>query len=287
MKFRTKEWYELCQQTGLHFGLRVHSGAYELDEGLFLRLYKRKEKAHVNLEREVYNIDPRSMLEHDGTLLVRADQFFSEEAVAEEDKMIYHMPAEQRAHIEKLIAEYDVRQPFDEKKCKEEYKEMMEWSVQSQKERLSQNIVEQIADIRVFTLGYCTREILLQLKKQSAENTREMDRVSKEYREAILAQDISDEIRSRVQFHDCTVTELLTGEEAVIRFDTSGGFTNMNKLTLITPEIIRQEGEIVGSYWLYQELYRIDNGYELHVLFGGEPMPELIVRCEDILAEEE
>jgi len=287
MKYRTKEWYETCERTGLHFGLRVHRGAYELDEALFLRLYKRKEKAHVNVEREIYNIDPRSMLKHDGTVLVRADQFFSEEAVAEEDKMIYHMPPEQRAHIEKLIAEYDVRPPFDEGKCKEEYKEMMEWSVQSQKERLPQNIVEQIADIRLFTLGYCTREILLQLKKQSAENTREMDRVSKEYREAILAQDIPDEIRSRVQFHDCTVTELLTGEEAVIRFDTSGGFTNMNKLTLIAPEIIKREGEIVGSYWLYQELYRIDNGYELHVLFYGEDMPELIVRCEDILAEEE
>lgn len=287
MKYRTKEWYETCQRTGLHFGLRVHSGTNELDEALFLRLYKKKEKAHVNVEREIYNIDPRSMLKHDGTVLVRADQFFSEEAVAEEDKMIYHMPPEQRAHIEKLIAEYDVRPPFDEKKCKEEYKEMMEWSVQSQKERLPQNIVEQIADIRVFTLGYCTREILLQLKKQSAENTIEMDRVSKEYREAILAQDIPDEIRSRVQFHDCTVTELLTGEEVVIRFDTSGGFTNMNKLTLIAPEIIKREGETVGSYWLYQELYRIDNGYELHVLFYGENMPELIVRCADIIVEEE
>jgi len=73
----------------------------------------------------------------------------------------------------------------------------------------------------------------------------------------------------------------------LIRFDTRGGFTNINKLALVKPEIIKQEGEIVGSYWLYQELYRIDNGYELHVLFDGENMPELIVRCEDILAEEE
>ncbi|CAI6014890.1 hypothetical protein PAECIP112173_00013 [Paenibacillus sp. JJ-100] len=44
MRYLTKEWYELCQQTGLHFGMRVHSGAYELDENLFLRLYKRKGK---------------------------------------------------------------------------------------------------------------------------------------------------------------------------------------------------------------------------------------------------
>ncbi|WP_433751919.1 DUF4085 family protein [Paenibacillus amylolyticus] len=173
-------------------------------------------------------------------------------------KKVYQMAAEERERIEKLIADYYVRQIF-----------------------------EQIADIRVFTLGYCTKEVMLQLKKQSAENRREMERVSDEYWEAIIAQDIPDEIHRRVQFHDCTVTELLTREEVLIRFDTRGGFTNINKLTLVAPEIIKQDGGIVGTYWLYQELYRIDNGYELHVLFDGENMPELIVRCVDILVEEE
>ncbi|WP_413376508.1 DUF4085 family protein [Paenibacillus taichungensis] len=287
MKYLTKEWYETCQRTGLHFSMRVHSEAYELNEALFQRLYKRKEKAHVKQERELYNLDPRFMLEHDGQVLTRVDKAFSGGAVKEEDQMVYHMPLEERTHIENLIAEYDARPPFDEKKCKEKYKEAMGWNFEHKAERLPQNIVEQIADIRLFTLGYCTREILLQLKKQSAENRREMVRVSKEYREAIVAQDIPGEIHSQVQFHDCTVTELLTGDEVVIRFDTRGGFTKINKLTLVTPEIIKQEEEIAGSYWLYQELYRIDQGYELHVLFGGEHMPELIVRCEDILAEEE
>ncbi|MBY0118006.1 DUF4085 family protein [Paenibacillus xylanexedens] len=227
------------------------------------------------------------MLEHDGQVLTRVDKAFGEEEVTEEDQIVFHMQPEQRAHIEKLIAEYDVRPPFDEKKCKEEYKESMESSFQYKAEHLPQEIVEQIADIRVFTLGYCTREILQQLKKQSAHNWRRVEHTSKEFREVMMAQNIPDEIHSRVQYHDCTVTELLTMDEVVIRFDTRGGFTNINKLTLVAPEIIKQEGEIVGSYWLYQELYRIDNGYELHVLFDGENMPELIVRCADILAEEE
>ncbi|MHA7580773.1 DUF4085 family protein [Paenibacillus vandeheii] len=287
MKYLTKEWYETCQQMGLHFGLRVHSGACKWNEALFQRLYKRKEKEHVKQERGMYDLDPRFMLEHDGQVMTRVEKAFSGEEVTEEDQMVYHMPPEERAHIEKLIAEYDVRPPFDAKKCKEEYKEAMKWNFEHQTEGLPKEILEQIADIRVFTLGYCTREVLRQLKKKSAENTKEMERVSKEYREAVVAQDIPGEIHSRVQFHDCTVTELLTGEEFVIRFDTRGGFTNINKLTLVKPEIIKQEGEIVGSYWLYQELYRIEQGYELHVLFGGEPMPELIVRCEDILADEE
>ena len=163
----------------------------------------------------------------------------------------------------------------------------MEWTFQYHAGNLPSEILEQIADIRVFSLGYCTREVMQQLKKKSVENTTEMERVLQEYREVMAKQDIPVDLRRRVQFHDCTVTEVLTGDDLVIRFDTDGGFTNMNKLTLVAPEIIKQEGEMVGTNWLYEELYRIDNGYELHVLCDGENMPEWIIRCADILVEEE
>ncbi|PYE47836.1 DUF4085 family protein [Paenibacillus barcinonensis] len=285
MKYLTKEWYETCQQTGLHFGMRVHKGATLLDEALFQRLYKRKEKEHVKLQRDVYNTDPRFMLEHDGQVMTRVDKAFSGEEVTEEDQLVYHMPPEERAHIETLIAEYDARPAFDEKQCKDEYAEAMEWNFKYQAERLPSEIFRKIADIRVFALGYCTREVMQQLKKKSAEYTKEMEVVLQEYRDAMVKQDIPADVHLKLQFHDCKVTDLLTGDELVLRFDTRGGFTEINKLTLTDAEMLKQEGKIVGSYWLYDELYRIDNGYELHVLLNGEPMSELIVRCTDIVAE--
>ncbi|MDP9701500.1 DUF4085 family protein [Paenibacillus polysaccharolyticus] len=285
MKYLTKEWYETCQQTGLHFGLRVHKGAALMDETLFQRLYKRKEKEHVKQERELYDTDPRFMLEHDGQVLTRADKAFSGEEVKEEDQMVYHMPPEERAHIEKLIAEYDVRPAFDEKQCKDKYKEAMEWNFQYRAKKLPADILKQVADIRVFALGYCTSEVMQQLKKKSAESTQEIERIGHAHREAMLNQNIADDVHRRVQFHDCKVTDLLHADNLVINLDNRGGFTDINKLTLTAPEIVKQEGEIVGSHWLYQELYRINNGYELHVLLDGEPMPELIVRCADIVAE--
>ena len=70
------------------------------------------------------------MLESDGQVMTRADKAFSGEEITEEDQMVYHMPPEERAHIEKLIAEYDVRPAFDEKQCKDKYKEAMEWNFQ-------------------------------------------------------------------------------------------------------------------------------------------------------------
>ena len=71
-----------------------------------------------------------------------------------------------------------------------------------------------------------------------------------------------------------------------MRLDTRGGFTNFNMITFATSEIIKQEGHIVGSTWLYEELYRMENGYEAHILFAGEEMPEFIIRCNDIIIEE-
>ena len=44
----------------------------------------------------------------------------------------------------------------------------------------------------------------------------------------------------------------------------------------------------MSSTWIYEELYRMENGYEAHILFrAGEEMPELIIRCSDIIIEKE
>ncbi|HWQ50951.1 MAG TPA: hypothetical protein VN369_04020, partial [Terriglobales bacterium] len=156
MKYLTKEWYELCQRTGLHFGIRAHKGAAVYDEALYLRLYKRKENAFVKMQREVYDVDPGFMLEQDGCTLVPLDKFVSGEEITEDDKTVYCMPPEERARIQKLIEEYDARPPFDEKKCREEFRILQETQKKQTADRLPHELSQQIADMRVFSLGYCT-----------------------------------------------------------------------------------------------------------------------------------
>lgn len=68
--------------------------------------------------------------------------------------------------------------------------------------------------------------------------------------------------------------------------DTEGEFASLNHITLIAPEIMKLDEQIIGSTWLYNELYRTGDGYEVHVLFAGKGMPELMVRCKDIVLEE-
>jgi len=288
MKYLTKEWYELCQKTVLHFGMKVNNGAAVYDEALFLQLYKRKENEFVKIQHEVYDVDPRFMLEQDGCTLVPLDKFANGEEINEEDTVVYHMPPEEREHIQKLIEEYDVRPLFDEKKIREEYRSILETVKKREaEEKLPHELSQQIADMRVFALGYCTKEVLNQLKKFSKENEKKMNRIFCEYLKAQQAENIPQNISESFGFHDCKVTEFTVGKNIVIRLDVRGGFTNLNKITFATSEIIKQEEHIVGSVWIYNELYRTENGYEAHMFFAGEGMPELIICCKDIIIDKE
>lgn len=284
MKYLTKKWYELCQRTGLHFGMRLHNGAGIYDEALYLQLYKRKEKEFVKMQREVYDVDPRFMLEQDGCKLVELDKFASGEEINEEDKVVYHMPLEEREHIQKLIEKYDTRSPFDEKKCREEFRILQETLRKETTDKLPYDLSQQIADMRVFSLGYCTGEVLNQLKRLSKENEKKMNSVLNEYSKAQQAEHIPQIIRERFGFHDCKVTEFTAGKNVVMYLDTRGGFTSFNMITFTVAEIIKQDEHIVGSTWIYNELYSTEDGFEAHMLFGaGEGMAELIIRCNDII----
>ena len=283
MKYLTKEWYELCQRTGLHFGMSVHDGAAVYDEALYLRLYERKEKEFVKRGREDYDVDPRFMLQQDGCTLVPAAKFMSGETIKEEDKIVYVMPPEEKEHIQQLIAEYDVRPPFDAPRCRENFRILQETNIIEPSARLPREVLEQIADMRVFSLGYCTRDILQQLVNLSEENRKTVQRISNEYSNAQQAEDIPQTIRERFAFHDCLVTAFGVDQDVVMHLDTRGGFTNYNRITFAAAEIIKREEPIIGSIWLYQELYRTENGYEAHMLFAGEEMLELVIRCQDII----
>ncbi len=286
MKYLTKEWYELSQRTGLHFDIRVHNGADIYNEALYMRLYKRKKKEYVKMQHEVYDVDPHFMLEQDGRTLVQLDKFASGEEINEEDTIIYHMPFEEREDIQKRIEEYDARPPFDEDKCREEFRKLQETLQKVNAEKLPHELSRQIADMRVFSLGYCTREVLYQLKELSKENKNKVNSVLNEYSKAQQAEHIPQIIRERFCFHDCEVMKFTAGNNTVMRLDTRCGFTDLNMITFTASEIIKQDKHIVSSTWIYEELYRTENGYEAHILFwAGEEMPELIIRCSDIIVE--
>lgn len=286
MIYLTKEWYDICQQTGLHFGMRAHKGTVRKDEELYQRLYKRKEREFIKTEREIYNVDPRFMLEIYGSVFVRADKFFSGDEICDEDKLIYDMPAEEKERITKLIEEYESRPPFDVDKCRVKFNTRQEYILSDKADKLPKELYCQIADHRVFALGYCTKEILKQLKRCSIENKKRVQNVLYDYTKAQLAQGISEELRKRFRFHDCVVESYKVDKDIVIRFVKNSGLSEHNKIVFRDAKIIKQEKPLEGSIWLYEELYCSQYGYEAHMLLTSDSVHEITISCKDIIIDD-
>lgn len=202
------------------------------------------------------------------------------------DEKMSRMSPEAKRQFQHEVAVFDARPPFDVEKCKQDFRKATEWNLQHDRERLPIEIQSQIVDLRVFSLGYCTKEVLQMLKKQSKLNERNMKQVYDMYWQSQGTESIPLHIRDKFNFHDCRVTELVKNKNLIMKLDTSGGFTPLNRITFVKPEIILQEEGIIDSFWLYCELYCAKDGYEVHVLFAGTTMTELIIRCQDIIIEQ-
>ena len=61
-------------------------------------------------------------------------------------------------------------------------------------------------------------------------------------------------------------------------------FTDINEVTFENYNIIKQDGLLENSWWLYDEIYKVNDKYELHVLFENKNMDliEFIISVEHI-----
>lgn len=284
MRYLTKEWYDLCQCTGLHFGMRINNNASIKDEALYLKLYSKKEKEFLKAEHEFYDLNPRFMLETEGTVYIPSDKFINGEDICDEDRVVYHIPPEERIRINKLIDDYDSRPPFDEDVCKNEFKKMQDIILENIINKFPEEISSQVADMRFLALGYCTKEVLSQLKRASRENKKRVEQILSEYAKVQQKQNIPDELRKKFRFHDCKVTEYKSDRDIIIYVDSCENVVKY-KIIFHNANIIKQDKNLIGSMWLYDELYSIPKGYEAHILLTGDTLEELTLSCKDITIE--
>lgn len=284
MRYLTKEWCNLSQLTGLHFGLRAHKDASELNESTYQRLRRNKEKAILRQEKEIYDFDPRELFEDDGMTFVRADKFISGEEIQDEDTIVYEMPEEQREHIRKLVEAYDVRGPFDIQKSKIEFEERQKHFLKENEIKIPKEIFRQIADPRVFALGYSTKEIIHQLKQISRKNKIRVEQQLVDFSAAQQSENIPEDLRKHFGFHDCKVLCVEKAKDITIFLDPSGGFTENNRLTFHDATVIQEDKAVDGCWWIYQELYKTQDGYEAHMMFADETNSyiELTIVAKDI-----
>jgi hypothetical protein len=78
-------------------------------------------------------------------------------------------------------------------------------------------------------------------------------------------------------FHDCKILSFNEqGNDLVIEKDTSVWNIQIDKVIFKNCTIIEKEGTLIGARWLYDEIYRVEHGYEIHVLLDKGTWHDLL-----------
>ena len=88
----------------------------------------------------------------------------------------------------------------------------------------------------------------------------------------------------KLRLHDCEVYLARFDENDFIMVFEEGDI----KVTFKNAKIIEQEDDICGAFWVYDELYKSENGYEIHAMlakYGGKKTEYLYltVDCRDVI----
>lgn len=279
MNYFTKEWYELCQKTDAHLLLEEEKEAELFSEEYFQQLYNQKLTEYISLEEKVasYTFDDIYPLE-------MSPEYFDENMSEDE---IIALKASYMTEREEAKESYTPHEPFDRKKVAEQFYETFIYNQKYIKRTLPEEILKKIADIRVYVLDKASREVINAVTQFCEENEKAVNNVIKDYeiyyKKALESFDRN--IVENINFHDCIIKDIEQIEQILsISFDNSGGFTDIDEVKFENYNIIKQDASLKNSWWLYEEIYKVNGKYELHVLLQNENMDlvEFIISAERI-----
>lgn len=248
MKYFTKEWYELCQKTSFHLALEEERQAETYSEKYFQQLYNIELNSWLNLQEEVATI-----MKNNGTININDNN----------------------------------EAPFNTEKAIENFHSGFIYNQEQLQEKLPEKILKQIADIRVFTLNKATQTVINAVAKFCEDNERSVTATGKSYIKYLEESSniLDKKIIENFRFHDCTITKSVQKDMSItVLLDNSGGFTNIDEVTFNNFTIIKQEGLLEDSWWLYEELYKVNDKYEFHVLLQNNKigLTDFIISADQI-----
>ena len=257
MKYFTKEWYKAMQCTSLHLLLRPMDEASTFSEELFQRLYAQQEQEYLNLMRRVseVNLEELAAKFETGAPAARLDG----SPVTEEEQKI----GEQIQKVfAKALREAEPTKVDFELEMRKFHARFLS-QLQAFEQKLPAHIREKIADIRLLPLRAATPEIIVEISAFCEANDAKVKAAIDAYRSEYKAAfgDDEPEFCKKMYWHDAEVTALRRNESDVILElgrNCRGRFRDT--------EIIKCDEDLTGAIWLYDEVYPVNGGYEIHAL---------------------
>lgn len=167
------------------------------------------------------------------------------------------------------------------------FKEIYESYLYNVNHLLGPNILNKITDVRLLALGkvYENEYNLIEndILKKDASLAYE-----KEYNK--IKDKLPQDMKERLHLHDCLITKVIKEQtKLTLLVDCSKGIGNINKIVFKNYAVIEEEKSLEKSWWLDEEIYIVDNQYELHILidspYGKKKLGYFTIRAEVIEIE--
>ncbi|MCJ8010754.1 DUF4085 domain-containing protein [Paenibacillus sp. KQZ6P-2] len=222
--------------------------------------------------KEWYELSQRTsfhlLLEEESQAETFSEAYFQQLYSAELNKWL-HLHEE----VASIMQANGTNEPFNKDKETKQFYESIIYNQEHLKKSLPETILNQIADLRVFALNKATRDVINTVSQFCEDNKRSVDTTIDNYRkyhtEASLSMD--REIVDNFRFHDCRIIKSILNDKSItLLLDNTGGFTDIDELIFENVTIIKQDAGLENSWWLYEEVYKVNDKYEFHMLLQNQ-----------------
>lgn len=305
MKFLTKDWYELIQRQDYTSGLRRIPDKVYTDEEI-KAFYDKDLQEEIARDRKIHNTPPRTY-DWENELLA-PDRFTPDAFLFENEDTgeLFHpeTPEIARYYLEqahqRAQEQFATRPPFDPAETIKCFRDCYKAQLRFGTAHLPQWVQESV-DKRLLALNRIPESAYKRLKKEEQANRRVFKKIIAEADTTLERQHISAHILSLFRLHDASVLAIKRNSSNVEMYLQKDGdwpeyatpyikiiFKNVwqfdrEKGFSLRPKINEHGYLSTNCIYLYNELYRSENGYEIHMLlWTPTALRYLTICCEDL-----
>lgn len=175
-------------------------------------------------------------------------------------------------------------EPFDDEKERRSFSQAKERELAQFRTRTPERILSKVADPRLLALGYSTAEVRKAFADFSEECRQHTDQTWKQYWDARRAAGLDKAFTGEHSLHDSVILTMeREGEDLVIEFERDEvEWPEIKAVRFRGAVILTQEQDVENAWWLYDEVWRTGEGYEVHaLLWRDDGVFELTVQCRD------
>jgi len=149
-------------------------------------------------------------------------------------------------------------------------KEHLDFYIDYWKKYLPKEIIDRVADIRILAMNIASQEVCDLIVAYCTRIDEGREQIIRNYKKESEGLTMPEWVDVLANFHDSRIVSVANvGSDLIMKVEPF--YTDVSVVTFKNAKIVEQELKILdGAYWSYEEIYKKDGFYEIHVMLSGE-----------------